>query len=135
MNSRPGRIERRIQKTRVDGRDDQILHLPRRRQIQRLLQRRVREIRPVPHERQQRQLPELQHLGFRQRRQVRRLAVRGAGAVGEDLEEDEVAGKVGGGGEGLDGGGLEQLGEEVCVWGRGGAGDEVGGSAGGGGCL
>lgn len=56
--------------------------------------------------------------------------------MGEDLEEDEVAGEVGGGGgEGLDGGGLEELGEEVGVWGRGGAGDEVGGGAGGGRCL
>ena len=55
--------------------------------------------------------------------------VRSVCAVGEDLEEREVRGEVGRGGEGLDGGCLEELGEEVGVWGGGGTDDQVGGCA------
>lgn len=43
--------------------------------------------------------------------------------MGEDLEEGEVSGELGGGGERLDGGSLEELGEEVGIWGGGSTGD------------
>lgn len=55
--------------------------------------------------------------------------------MGESLEEGEVRGVLGRAREGLDLGRLEELGEDEGVWGRGGARDEVGGGAGGGGRL
>lgn len=59
--------------------------------------------------------------------------VGGVGAVAEDLEEREVWAVFGGGGEGLDLRGREELGEDEGVLGGGCAGYEVGGGAGGGG--
>jgi len=55
------------------------------------------------------------------------------GAVAEDLEEGKVGAVLWGGGEGLDLRGLQELREEVGVWCRGGADDEVGCLARGGG--
>lgn len=63
-----------------------------------------------------------------------RTVVVGPGAPGEDLEEGEVGGVVGGGGaQGLDVGRLQQFGEDVGVWGGGRLRYEICGGAGGGG--
>lgn len=60
----------------------------------------------------------------------RRTRVIRPGAPGEDLEQRDVAGMVGRcGAESLDVGGLEQLGEDVGVWGGCRLDDEVGGGA------
>ena len=53
--------------------------------------------------------------------------------MAEDLEEGKVGAVLWGGGEGLDLRGLQELREEVGVWCRGGADDEVGCLARGGG--
>lgn len=53
----------------------------------------------------------------------------GVSAMAEDLEEGK-GGRVRGCGEGLNRGGVEELGEDVGVRGGGGAGDELGGGRG-----
>lgn len=58
--------------------------------------------------------------------------VGGVGAVAEDLEEREVEAVFGGGGQGLDLRGREELGEDEGVLGGGCVDNEVGGGAGGG---
>lgn len=52
------------------------------------------------------------------------------GAPGEDLEKAQVAGMLWRVPQSLDGGGLQQLGEDIGVGRRGSLGDEVGGGAG-----
>lgn len=78
-------------------------------------------------------MPELEELGIVEGGEGGGLLVGGIGSVAEDLEEGEVVAVVGGGGEGLDLRGREELGEDEGVWGRGGADYEVCGGAGGGG--
>lgn len=95
-------------------------------------QRVVREVLAAAGEGEQGQLAQLEGLDVGEGREGGLLRGVGlVGAVGEDLEEGVVGCVFGGGGEGSDGGGLEELGEDVGVWGGGGAGDEVGGCSGG----
>lgn len=119
------------QQAGVDGRDDDVLELPRRRQAELGRQVGVGEPGLVAGEGQEGQLAELELLGRVQGREaggllLLLLLVRGVEAVGKELEVGVVGGEVGVVGQGGDGGGVEELGEDEGVGGGGGALDEVG---------
>lgn len=119
------------QQAGVDGRDDDVLELARRRQAELGRQVGVGEPGLVAGEGQEGQLAELELLGRVQGREaggllLLLLVVRGVEAVGKELEVGVVGGEVGVVGQGGDGGGVEELGEDEGVGGGGGALDEVG---------
>lgn len=105
-----------MEQTSIYGGDDEGLEVASVGQIESRLEGIVGKVLTIACEGEERKLAELASLGVGERWQVRGATVGGVCAVGEYLKEFEMRSRFGRGGEGLDGGRVEELGEEEGVW-------------------